>query len=315
VAELQALDVRPLPHPRTLERVRQRNGWTAPRVRLAPLLPRPEWPGPQARAANERHAVDLVGPVDLLGSGHRYSLWIGKDVCDGAVCLRLAASRTRDEVRWFLSACGKALGRPEQVPLDHARARCGWGQSAYAWSRVIRRCLRSGVRPVFLPEGEPPCNGSVANVHGWFHEPLFPRRFRRPGDLRREWVRLPEAVPTPHVHPRLGGKTPAQHRRGLRLHQLPTSFVVPAGRLPLAEGRVTFLRRGSLAGTVPLLRPSFRVGKNQHGLYLRLVIDTGRGTRTAYRTGRIVQRWPYQLFPDEPTPRHAAAVGCHRHSA
>jgi hypothetical protein len=128
-------------------------------------------------------------------------------------------------------------------------------------------------------------------------------------------VRLPEAVPTPHVHPRLGGKTPAQHRRGLRLHKLPTSFVVPTGRLPLAEGRVTFLRRVSLAGTVTLLRPSFRVGKNHHGLYLRLVIDTGRGTRTASRNGRIVKRWPYQLFPDEPTPRHAAAVGCHRHSA
>src|SRR5947209_924649 len=40
LAELKALNVRPLPSRRTIERVLQRNGLTAPRVRLAPLLPR-----------------------------------------------------------------------------------------------------------------------------------------------------------------------------------------------------------------------------------------------------------------------------------
>src|SRR5262249_4914302 len=36
LAELQALDIHPLPHPRTIERVLERNGLTAPRIRLAP---------------------------------------------------------------------------------------------------------------------------------------------------------------------------------------------------------------------------------------------------------------------------------------
>jgi hypothetical protein len=53
LAELEALDIRPLPNPRTIERVLQRHGLTAPRVRLARLLPRPEYPGPQARASQE----------------------------------------------------------------------------------------------------------------------------------------------------------------------------------------------------------------------------------------------------------------------
>ena len=104
-AELKALGVQPLPCERTIERVLQRNGLTAPRVRLAPLLPRQEWPGPQARASNELHEVDLVGPIYLKGSGHRYYIWIGKDVFDGAVCLRLADSRRMDEVLWFLGEC------------------------------------------------------------------------------------------------------------------------------------------------------------------------------------------------------------------
>src|SRR3989440_13056165 len=121
LAELKALDVSPLPNPRTIERVLQRNGLTAPRVRLTPLLPRQEWPGPQAPASNELHENDLVGPGYLRGRGHRYYIWGGKDIFDGAVCPRLAASPQMGEGLWFLGECWKDLGRPEQVQLDNAR--------------------------------------------------------------------------------------------------------------------------------------------------------------------------------------------------
>ena len=297
-AELKALGVRPLPGERTIDRVLQRNGLTAPRVRLAPLLPRQEYPGPQARASNELHQVDLVGPVYLKGSGHRYYIWVGKDAFDGAVCLRLAQSRRMDEVLGFLGECWKDLGIPEQVQLDNARELSGWGPSARTLSRVIRLCLCFGVGPVFIPAGEPQFNGGVENFNGWFQPRLFDRRYTRPGDLRRELTRLQEAVNTQHVHPRLGGKTAAQHRRGLRLRKLPASFVVPTGRQKLAVGRVTFIRRVSSAGTVSLLSQSYRVGKRHRGLYLRLVVDTGRGWLTAYLNGRVLKRWPYKLLND-----------------
>jgi putative transposase len=298
LAELKALDVRPLPCERTIERVLERNGLTAPRVRLAPLLPRQEYPGPQARASNDLHEVDLVGPIYLKGRSHRYYIWVGKDAFDGAVCLRLAYSRRMDEVLWFLGECWKSLGRPEQVQLDNAREVAGWGPAARTLSRVIRLCLRHGVSPVFIPAGEPQFNGSVENFNGWFQEPLFQRRFKRPGELRRELARLEEAVNTQHVHPRLAGKTPAQHRQGLRLQKLPASFVVPTDRQPVAAGRVTFIRRVSVAGTVTVLSQTFRVGKRHRGLYLRLVIDTGRGCLTAYLNGRVLKRWPYKLLND-----------------
>jgi hypothetical protein len=64
--------------------------------------------------------------------------------------------------------------------------------------------------------------------------------------------------------------------------KLPATFVVPTERLPLSGGRVAFLRRVSGAGTVTLLSQRFRVGKQHRGLYLRLVVDTGRGWLTAY---------------------------------
>src|SRR2546421_326777 len=137
LAELKALGIRPLPNPRTIERVLQRHGLTAPRIRLAPLLPRQEWPGPQARASNELHEVDLVGPVYLKGRSHRYYIWVCKDAFDGAVCLRLADSRRMDEVLWFLGECWKDLGRPAQVQFDNARELSGWGPAAEAAARQL----------------------------------------------------------------------------------------------------------------------------------------------------------------------------------
>ena len=91
------------------------------------------------------------------------------------------------------------------------------------------------------------------------------RRCRRPGDLRRELARLQEAVNTQHAHPRMGGLTPAQHRRGLRLQKLPTSFEVLTDRQPLAAWQVTFLRRVSVTGAVTVLSQAFRVGRRHRG--------------------------------------------------
>ena len=71
---------------------------------------------------------------------------------------------------------------------------------------------------------------------------------------------------------------------------------MPTDRQPLAAGGVIFIRRVTVAGTVKILSQSLRVGKRHRGLYLRLVIDTGRGRLTAYLNGRVLQRWPYELL-------------------
>jgi hypothetical protein len=70
-----------------------------------------KYPGPQARASNQLHEIDRVGPVSLKGRGRRYYIGVGKDVFEGAVCLRLAYSRRMDEVLGFLGECWKDLGR------------------------------------------------------------------------------------------------------------------------------------------------------------------------------------------------------------
>jgi putative transposase len=296
LAELKALNIRPLPSPRTIERVLQRHGITLPRLRLARPLPRQVYPAPQAERSNQLHQVDLVGPLYLKGRRHRYYIWVCKDAFDGAVCLRLAYSRHMDEVLCFLGECWKTLGLPQQVQFDNAREIAGWGYAARFLSRVIRLCLRFGIEVVFIPPREPQYNGSAENFNGWFQPRLLQHHFRWPGDLRRELAVLEETVNNQHVHARLGGLTPAQHRRRQRLQKVPQRFVVPAEPVPLAAGRVTFIRRVGPTGSVRLLSQKFRVGKRHRGLYLKLVLDTQRRRLTAYLDGQVLMRWPYKLL-------------------
>jgi transposase InsO family protein len=162
LAELKALNLRPLPSPRTVERVLQRHGITTPRERL----PRQVYPAPQAQQSNQLHPVDLVGPIYLKGKRRRFYIWVCEDAFDGAVCLRLAYSRQMTEALAFLGACWKALGRPAQVQFDNARELSSWGPGAKYLSRVIRLCLRYGVEPVFIPPARPQRNGSVENFNG-----------------------------------------------------------------------------------------------------------------------------------------------------
>ncbi len=294
LAELKALHIQPLPSLRTIERILQRNGVTLPKVRLARLLPQQGYPGPTAQASNQLHQIDLVGPIYLKGQRRRWYIYVCKDVFDGAVCLKLGRSRRMDDVLTFLGECWKTLGRPAQVQFDNAREVAGWGRAARYLSRVIRLCLRFGVEPVFIPPARPQYNGAVENFNAWFQPKLFQHHFARPSQLKRELQRLQDAVNNQHVHPRLGGLTPVQYRRQRKLLKLPPRFRIPTEPLPIAVGRVIFIRMITPKGQLHLLSLTFKVGRRLKGRYVKAVLDTQHGWLTVYLNGRLFKRWPYK---------------------
>lgn len=296
LAELQVLHIRPLPSLRTIERVLERNGITAPKVRLAPYLSRATYPKPQANTSNQLHEVDGVGPIYLKGNRQRYYIFVCKDVYDGAVCLRICRSRKMEVILDFLGECWKSLGLPEQVQFDNAREVAGWGPAARYLSRVLRLCLRFGVEPLLIPPGRPQRNGSVENFNGWFQPRLFQRHYSQLGALKRELQRLEETVNTQHVQPRLNGLTPVQHRRRTKLRKLPLNYLIPHDPLPVAAGRITFFRQVTKHGNVHLLSQTFFVGKRLKGEYVKVLLDTKLAHLTVYRQGRIFKRFPYAFL-------------------
>ncbi len=293
LAELEALQIRPLPSPRTIERVLARNGLTLPRIRLAPLVSRYTYPAPQAVDSNQVHQVDCIGPIYLLGQRKRHYLWTCKDIFDGAVCLDLSRSRKMEAVLAFLGKCWKTLGRPRLVQFDNAREIVGWGPAARYLSRVLRLCLRFEVEPMLIPPAKPERQGSIENFNGWLQARLFRRHFTRVSALRLELQRLQEAVNTQHVHARLGGLSPAQYRRQKQLSKLPPRYAIPLEQVPVAQGRVTFIRQVTAYGKIHLLGLTYSVGKRRKSQYVKAVIDTRHHRLTVYFNGRILKRWPY----------------------
>jgi hypothetical protein len=293
LAELQALQIRPQPGLRTIERVLERNGVTLPRVHLAPFLSPTTYPTPQADESNQLHQVDGVGPIYLKGHRQRYYILVGKDAFDGAVCLRIYRSRKMEVLLDFLGECWKTLGLPAQVQFDNAREIVGWGPAARYLSRVLRLCLRFEVEPILIPPARPQRQGRVEHFNGWFQPRLFQRHYAHLSALKRELQRLEATVNAQHVQRRLAGLTPDQHRRRLKLRKLPPSYVVPTEPLPVAAGRISFIRQVSPNGNVHLLSQTFKVGKRLKGEYVKVVLNTRRAHLTVYRQGRICKRWPY----------------------
>jgi hypothetical protein len=68
---------------------------------------------------------------------------------------------------------------------------------------------------------------------------------------------------------------------------------VPSQLLPIAAGRVTFIRQVTMHGNIHLLSQTFGVGKRLKGQYVRVVLDTQRAHLTLYVKGRIFKRWAY----------------------
>ena len=294
-AEMEALGYSPLPSLRTIERIVARAGLTCPPLRLAPRLARSEYPGPRAQDSNQVHQVDVVGPRYLKGDSTRYYFLVCKDIFDQSVYLEFVNSRKMDGVLDFLVHAWQHLGLPEKVQFDNGREFCGFGHAARYLSRVIRLCLRLGIEPVFIPEGKPQRNGSVENFNGWFQPLLLCKPFRRPGDVRRELRRLMQAVNEEHVHPHLGHQTPARYRRGKQLRKLPADFSINGQKLPIAVGKVTFIRLVTVEGRINILGQRFKVGKRLKFQYVVATIYTKRKTLKVYHKGRLVKEFAYKL--------------------
>ncbi len=166
LAELKGLDIRPLPSPRTVERVLQRHGLTTPRERLPRLLPRQVYPAPQAQRSNQLHEVDPVGPIYLKGRKHRYYILVCKNAFDGAVCSPSRSSSTtparspagvrrRGTCRGSSGcACGTASRRGSS--RRHGRSTTAASRTSTAGSS--RGCSNAGSR------GRATCGGSW---HAW----------------------------------------------------------------------------------------------------------------------------------------------------
>ncbi len=273
--ELEGLGYTWLPSLRTIERVLQKTDRTSPPFRVQPTRPVATYPGPQATRSNHVHQFDLVGPRYLKGQRARYYFLVYKDVFDQAAYVEFWRDPTLDVVLGFVVRVWQRLGLPEYLQVDNGVLFAGTGRWPGSLNRFIRLVLLVGVKLVFIPEGQPFRNGSVENFNGWFQPRLFAIRFHRPVDVRRELKTLMEVCFKEHVHPHLGFQTSQQVRRSLHPRKLPANFKRHLQLLPIAVGKILFIRKVRRSGRITILGVKVRVGKRWQGRYVCATLYTG----------------------------------------
>ena len=293
--ELKNLGFMPVPTLRTIERVLQRAHLTSPRLRLAHHLPRSEYPGPRATDSNQVHQVDLVGPRYLTGDKTKYYFYICKDAFDQAVYAEFHAGNAAELVLSFLISAWQHLGLPQQVQFDNGRQFYAPGRYARSLNRVIRLTLRLGVQPVFIPEGQPARNGSVENFNGWFQPLLLRQHFPNASAVRRELQRLLTTANEQHVHQALGFKTPLQFRRTKRLRRLPANFAIDLKKIPVAVGKILFIRWVGVTSFVDVLGQSVKVGRRFRYHYVKVLLETHPQQLKIYCNARLIKSCEFKL--------------------
>ena len=293
--ELKSLGYTPVPTLRTIDRILQRANLTSPRLRLARRLPQSAYPGPQAHDSNQVHQVDLVGPRYLTGQKTKYYFFVCKDAFDQSVYVEFHAGNAMDQVLPFLIHAWQRLGLPQYVQFDNGRQFYGSGRWERSLNRVIRLVLRLGVQPVFIPEAQPERNGSVENFNGWFQPVLLRQPFPNAAAVRRELRRLVGTTNEQHVHQQLGFRTPAQYRRTKRLRKLPANFTLNFDQIPVAAGKITFIRWVLAHGYVDILGESLRVGRRLRYQYIKVTVETHTQILRVYRNGRLIKQCTFKL--------------------
>lgn len=308
--ELQRRRARPLPALSTIERILRRHGYPkrAPRRRSGGGEP---YPAPRARRAGDLQQTDLVGPRYLRGPSGVTRFYSVQTVA--VVGRGVATSQGRHKTAELLCEhfvrAWRWLGVPAVSPLDNEMAATGGGRHPYGFSLVMRLHLLVGSRLLFIPPGEPGRNAYVESFNGLWQERVLCHRCAALRALRRmdraflhyyHFQKPHRALRSGEVGTRYPGEWLARHRSELR--SLPASFSLVAYRgahgalhLPLARGRISFIRRVDTAGTIEINGKPYTLSRKLVGQYVTATIFTHRQALVGQAMSRYRHSFPFPL--------------------
>jgi hypothetical protein len=291
--ELECLGYTPLPSLRSIERVLQVAGRTSPAFRLQPPVASSDYPQWTVTHSNQRHQLDLIGPRYLKGSRRQWYFLVYRDVYDQAVYLEFQPKPKMETVLTFVVHAWQRLGIPSVLQVDNGEL-FGLTTHPGALSRFIRLALLVGVQLTFIPEHEPWRNGAIEQFNGWMQARLLTIPLHAPGQVRRELEALMATCLGEHIQPRLNFQTTAQVRRGLNLRKLPHNFSAHQQPLPVAIGRVIFIRRVRPSGRITVLGVKYKLPQRWAHHYVIATLYTRTMTIKIRHQHRLLQQ---AIFP------------------
>ena len=282
--ELWEQDWEPLPSVSTIERVLRRAGAVTPdsgrrRIRRGPSFPDIDMPG-------RYQQMDWVGPR-WVGDRRRFSSIHIVDVGGGGAAARqYRTQQLVNAVEFLTDHAWPQLGIPTALSADNQFISTTHRHNP--WTLWTWACLLFGVEAVVTPPRELGWHNHIEPFNALFQNRTLRRhRYRTFDEFRAASQRYIDYWNQQRPHPRLtaaqhGTRFPAQlidqHRHTLRWP--PDGFTLSNYRnrqgtitLPLARGRLTYLRRVQPGGTIHLAGEHWPLPA-RHNLEGEIVIAT-----------------------------------------
>jgi len=205
--ELEDLGVKPLPSPRTINRILSRNDLTHRRTgNYEPKgTPYPKLP---ALLPNQTHQMDMVGPCYLTGPIRFYGL----NVIDAATArcgLHPSPTKSGQDILDGTLAIWTRLGIPDNLQVDNAMTFLGSPKHPRAISQFIRLCLQYGVEPWFVPMSEPWRNGMIEQFNDHYQQKFLGKvTMLTTDELQSGTLGFEQRHNSQYRYSKLGGKTP-----------------------------------------------------------------------------------------------------------
>lgn len=261
---------RHLPSLPTIKRVLRARHLVAGRSDRAPAY----FPRPLDVIEGRLQAIDWT--CRYLETGPKVYAFHTLNLRTRACAQTIAVDKSSPTVIAHVLTAWKTLGIPHFLQLDNDAAFNGGYKVKRVIGQFVRLSLYLGIELIFLPVAEPERNGDIEQLNRlWGHAFFNKRRFASWRHVARTSPAFVGWYMTQYAPPRLGERTPqaaqrAEPRRRLthqQLAQLPDP-------LPIAAGRIHFIRQVAPEGTIALLNETWPVSRRLAGKYVWATITT-----------------------------------------
>jgi len=266
-----------------------------------------------ATRPGDLHETDLVGPRHLrTASGPlRFYSFHTVDVAGGGIAGFQFEDKSGESFCRYLVGCAwLKLGLPRIWQLDNETAVAGFEKVGRVFTQPVRLALLLGVEVRFIPPGEPGRNADIESFNALWQVRVL-RRFSTPSLATLATVsgRFERWFMHERPHPKLslakhGTRFPGAllERRNDALPHIPAGFSLERYRdaegelhLPLARGRISWVRRADEHGGLEILGHRLRLGRRAANEYLVCTLSTAREELTVRLDGRPIGAYRHPI--------------------
>lgn len=258
------------------------------------------YPAPQRRAPLIFQACDWA--QRYLRGGEKVFAFHTLDLDTHALWQSVGRDKTTATVKAHALSVWQELGLPDFLQLDNDAAFTGLGKRARVFGCFVRLALYVGIELIFIPPAEAKRNSAVEGVnHLWSASFWNKNDFTSWGAFARKRKKFLDWYEG-YEPPALGGMSVAQASRGRRRRKLKAKEVAALPeKLPLAAGRIHFIRRVSEKGEIELLKQRWKVSRRLAHQYVWATVRTDKQSLEIYHRRseraqpRLIKRYRYEI--------------------